>query len=109
MFNLLLFSVLELDFEGIVKNTEVGEVKLEKTQKINLGNNALNTRWQHVVSKSFSCEKFDHLVPKLLLLPPKEEEKDTEEEEETFGTKTRDGNPTEHVRLDKLTRRHFTN
>lgn len=74
-----------------------------------MGNNALNTRWQHVVSKSFSCEKFDHLVPKLLLLPPKEEEKDTEEEEETFGTKTRDGNPTEHVRLDKLTRRHFTN
>ena len=30
--------------------------------KKNLGNNALNKRWQHAVSKSFSCEKFDHLV-----------------------------------------------
>ena len=42
-----------------------------KRKKKNLGNNALNKLWQHAVSKSFSCEKFDHLpLPALL---PKEE------------------------------------
>ena len=57
MFNLLLFSVLELDFEGIVKNTEVGEVKLEKNAKNQLGQQCLKhtlaTRGRELCRKPF--------------------------------------------------------